>query len=286
MLPDLLSVVLRGLSFVALLQAGGAALFVVLLGRELTVTRGAIIKLIRVAAPTGAALLVAQYLLQPARMTGALAGLWDAGLQEFQLHTRAPLVLAMRLGGLLLVWVALRHDGARLRSLALVSALLISASFAATGHTAQSPLWPLLGPLLVLHLLIAQFWFGSLVPLLWAAEREPTANAHRIVQRFSQLAAWSVPLIAIAGVGMAAVLLEDVAALRQPYGIGLLLKTLAFAVLMGLAALNKWRLGPALQHAGRAASVRLRRSIAAEYLVLAAVLMGTAALTTFWSPEI
>ena len=284
MLPDLLSTVLRGLTFVTVLQAGGAVLFVILMGRELTIARGPILKLTRTAILTGAVLLVAHYLLEPGRMAGALSGIRDAELQRFLLHTRAPLVLAMRLGGLLLLWMSLRHQGAGIRGLGMTAAVLVSASFAATGHTAHSPQWWWLAPLLVLHLLIVQFWFGSLLPLLWVVRQEAGATASRIVHRFSKLATWTIPLILMAGVIMAAGLLPDTAALRRPYGLGLLLKVLAFAALLGLAAANKWRLTPSLQQ-GSTAAARLRLSIGVEFLLLAAVLMGTAALTTFWSPE-
>jgi len=283
-LPDLLSTLLRGLSFIAVLQAGGAVLFVALMGGELTVTRSPILKLVRTAILAGAVLLVAQYLLEPARMAGALSGMWDAGLQKFLLHTRAAPVLTMRLGGLLLLWLSLRRDGAGIRVPGIAAAVLISVSFAATGHTAQRPQWWWLTPLLALHLLIVQFWFGSLLPLLWVVRREAGATASRIVQHFSKLASWAVPLILVAGVIIAAGLLPDTAALLRPYGLGLLLKLLVFAVLLGIAASNKWRLAPSLQHGGTAAA-RLRLSIGVEFLLLAAVLIGTAALTTFWSPE-
>jgi len=55
-----------------------------------------------------------------------------------------------------------------------------------------------------------------------------------------------VPLIALAGAGIAAVLLPDFAALLAPYGLLLSAKLMLFAALMALAALNKLRLAPAL----------------------------------------
>jgi putative copper export protein len=49
--------------------------------------------------------------------------------------------------------------------------------------------------------------------------------------------------------------------------------------------MNKWRLGPAIAR-GAARDVRwFRRSIAAEYLLILAVLITTAAMTSFFSPE-
>jgi putative copper export protein len=51
-----------------------------------------------------------------------------------------------------------------------------------------------------------------------------------------------------------------------------------------LAALNRWRLGPALQHGGLAAGRRFRYAVATEFALLAAVLCVTAVMTTFYSP--
>src|SRR4029077_14399767 len=96
---------------------------------------------------------------------------------------------------------------------------------------------------------------------------------------------WLVPLIPLAGLGMAAVLLPDFAALLAPYGLLLGAKLMLFAALMGLAALNKLRLSPALARGEPAALPRLRRSLAAEYVLICAVLSVTAALTGFFSPS-
>jgi putative copper export protein len=210
--------------------------------------------------------------------------MWNPALLNFTLHSRAALALALQLAGLLLLLLALRRNGAGMRHFGVTGAVLIAGSFAATGHTSDSPERWLLGPFLALHLLIVEFWFGALLPLLLVTRHEPAAVAARIVQRFSRLATWTVPLILLAGVLIAARLLPDFGALLQPYGLGLSLKLLAFALLMGLAAVNRWRLAPALEHGGSAAARRLRDSVGTELVLIAAVLMGTATLTTFWSP--
>ena len=84
---------------------------------------------------------------------------------------------------------------------------------------------------------------------------------------------------------MAALLLPDFAALRQPYGELLVAKAVLFAVLLGCAALNKWRLGPGLEHGGPQAGLRFRRVVITEYVIMAVVLAITAVMTTFFSPE-
>jgi putative copper resistance protein D len=107
----------------------------------------------------------------------------------------------------------------------------------------------------------------------------------RVVAVFSAVAFWLVPLILVAGVALAALLLPDFAALRQPYGELLIVKGALFAVLLGCAALNKWRLGPALGSGDLQAGQRFRRVVISEYVIMVVVLAVTAVMTTFFSPE-
>jgi putative copper export protein len=94
-----------------------------------------------------------------------------------------------------------------------------------------------------------------------------------------------VPLIFVAGAAIATLLLPDVEALAHPYGELILAKTALFAVLMVLAALNRWRYGPALTSPELLAGRAFRRVIIAEFVIIVAVLSITAVMTTFYSPE-
>jgi putative copper resistance protein D len=122
------------------------------------------------------------------------------------------------------------------------------------------------------------FWFGSLLPMYLVSEREPRAGAVRIIEAFSKAAVWSVPLILIAGAAMTALLVPGWAVFKQPYGELLLVKLALFAILMLLAAANRWRYG---REAGRA----FRRTVAMEVGLISCVLVVTAGLTEFFSPE-
>jgi putative copper export protein len=138
--------------------------------------------------------------------------------------------------------------------------------------------------LIFFPLFVVAFWFGARAPLLVVSPREPHAVTGLIVRRFSSLAVWLVPGLLVAGVVLAALLLPDLAALGTPYGRLLLVKVFGFAALLGLGALNKWRLGPAIARNGARASRAFRRSLVAEYALIVAVLSVTAVLTTFYSP--
>ena len=155
--PDLLSAILRALSFIALAQAAGAALFLVCCGSALTAARGAILTTVVVAAIAGMVLLPAQFLLEAGRMAGSMQGVFDAELQRFARSTPNADALLLRLVALaLLLLAALAHR--TLRVAGPVGAILLAASFMLTGHAARQ--W-VLGPLIVLHVLVVCFWFGE-----------------------------------------------------------------------------------------------------------------------------
>jgi putative copper export protein len=110
-------------------------------------------------------------------------------------------------------------------------------------------------------------------------------TAATAINAFSAMALWIVPMLFVAGVALAALLLPDLATLRTTYGQLLIVKVAGFVLLMGLAALNKWRLGPPIATGDvRVASV-FRGSLKAEYVLIAGVLSVTAVLTSLYSPD-
>ena len=94
-----------------------------------------------------------------------------------------------------------------------------------------------------------------------------------------------MPGILVAGFLLGLVLIRHLAEIRSGYGLSLLAKFAGFAALMGFAALNKWRLGPAIGNGDERALRSFRRSLGFEYGLIAAVLCVTAMMTTFYSPE-
>ena len=217
-------------------------------------------------------------------MAGEMSGMWDPVLQGMAWNSPARAALICRLLGLLLIAVGLQDTGVRGTILAAVGAVLAAGAFTLTGHTSVNAHRAALAALLMLHVLVVAFWFGALWPLYTASLRETPARASDLIRRFTAVATWLVPVILLAGIVMAVLLLPNVSALSEPYGKLLIAKVVGFAVLMGLAAANKWRLGPALVH-GPVSGLWFRRSVAAEYVLIAAVLTITAVMTSFYSPE-
>jgi putative copper export protein len=165
---------------------------------------------------------------------------------------------------------------------ALLGTLLTIISFTLQGHTTTTPHRSAAAALVVLHLLVVAFWLGALWPLYIAAKKEAPAIAARVIDRFSVMATWVVPLILLAGIGLAAILLPGLDTFRQPYGQLLLAKVAGFAVLMGMASLNKWSFGPACAAGNTAA---FERTVIVEFILISIVLTVTAIMTMFYSPD-
>jgi putative copper resistance protein D len=104
---------------------------------------------------------------------------------------------------------------------------------------------------------------------------------------FGKAAAFAVAALIVAGTALAWLLSGSLTALfGTAYGLALLAKVGTVAALLGLAALNKLRLVPALRAGTPGATPALRRSIALEMLAVALILLATATLTTVTTPPL
>ncbi|MBO9603147.1 MAG: copper homeostasis membrane protein CopD [Novosphingobium sp.] len=163
---------------------------------------------------------------------------------------------------------------------------LAAASLAWLGHGASRDGWlPIGGD--VLHVLAASLWIGALfgfAPLLRGAREEAGIARLRVaLDRFSAL---GLPLVAVLALSGAANTLyvvgpDHLGGLPStPYGRLLLAKLAAFAAMLALAALNRWRLTPALARREGGSAGRLRASVGIEAALGAAVLALVAWLGT------
>ena len=200
---------------------------------------------------------------------------WESDVSSAQLA---------RLGGATLILVSLWFQ----RRLAAVSAVLgialIVLSFPLMGHTRSHDGSAVLGALLAVHIFVAAFWFGALVPLLLCMRHGAGPALGALLGAFSRLAVRLVPLLLGAGVVLAWVLLGSLSALLSTYALFLLIKLTAAVVLLLLAASNKHKLSPAVAAGEDAALLALRRSIAAELVLMILIFAATAAMTTLYSP--
>ncbi|GAC1583374.1 MAG: copper homeostasis membrane protein CopD [Sphingomicrobium sp.] len=176
-------------------------------------------------------------------------------------------------------------------------------SLAWTGHGAadEGPTGALHLTADIGHLLAAGIWVGALAGLIRLIIRAHSrgddqhvriAIAHRALARFSTVGTLAVALIVLTGLVNSWVLvgISNISSLPSSlYGRLLILKLLIFAGMLGLAALNRFRLTPAIQtslHNSEApvAMGGISLSVALEFCLALSVLVLVAWLGTLAPP--
>ena len=235
------------------------------------------------AALVGLAVLALRFGIRAARISGmGVEAMTDPTMLVFVWQSPLGAAAVWRGAGEVLVLLILL-PGAIGLGLASVGALLIAASYSMVGHSLGDPRW-LLATLLVVHLLAAAYWVGALVPLRRAAA---SPDGAALLHRFGVIASGTVTLLIAVGASFAWLLSGSLGALfGTAYGWTLLAKIAVVGGLLGLAALNKFRLVPALERGEPDAPRALRRSIAWEAAAVALILVATATLTTVTTPPV
>ena len=283
---DLAVISLRALTFVALFMAVGTWIFVALWERDLAPEQAERIRNVaRAAAVVALIVTVIHYVLSPARMAGSFGSTFDPSLEALLLQSSSGPASIARVVGLALLALSLDR-ATKLNTIgAGIGATLALASFAFGGHTSIHPLWFVLGPLLLVHVAAAAFWFGALWPLFAAAGEGPPQRAGLLLEQFTRLAIRIVPLVLLAGVGMSVVFVRSLAELATAYGAMLIAKTVGFSACMALAGLNKGRFAAAVAAGNERATWAFRRIVAAEWALIVVILVTTAVMTSLYAPE-
>ncbi|EFL90934.1 copper resistance D family protein [Ahrensia sp. R2A130] len=225
----------------------------------------------------------AQILIQSGRlMDDGMAGVMDTEIWSLVAGTPLGTSVGLRsLGLMLLIIGTLRL--ASLWPLAAVGVVATALSFPMVGHATNDPSW-WLTVLITVHVLCLAFWIGGLLPLHRAASASPAPEAGRLAHRFGQQAMWAVAVLTVAGGWTAYTLVGSFQNLvGTTYGQVLLVKLGTVALLLGLAALNKLRLVPALSAGDPTAGPALQTSIRFEAVAFIAIFALTAILTTVLS---
>ena len=207
----------------------------------------------------------------------------DAAILSAVLTSNVGGAAGLRIAGATLLLVMPQvDDDAFSRGMRASAALIVVASFLFSGHAAADSL--ALGVLAAIHVAIVGWWLSSLLVLRKSCDAAPGAAVH-LVRRFSLLAVIAIAVLVIAG-GLMILGLVDVAAFEfTPYVRNLAIKLAIVVVVFAVAAYNKFAL-TARVLAGDVAALRaLRRSIDVELVLIAAVLIATAIMTTFTSPH-
>ena len=288
----LLLALVRGLFVAALFSAFGAALFT-----EVVAPRA-----LKSTCPGDADGIAGRYLrlVQASLITAFFALLGWLALEASDMSDAANATDALAAIPAVLIGTSFGHD-LLAQALAVLAALLLMAAWPQRWPLATTGLAGLAitlqaghshafamehGPNLLiyaegLHLLAGGAWLGGLLPLLVLIRDAPPKLAVEALKRFSHLATFCVVAIAGTACFQGWVLGGGLAGLiGTAYGWVLLLKAALFAALLGLAALNRFRLTPALgRESGEPARRTLMRTIAAETTLGLMVMLAAGVLS-------
>ena len=260
--------------YLGLFAGIGGVFFVDWMARERVASR-----FVRAALTIGILSAVASLGLQGLDVLGLpLVGIVTVAPWKIALGTSLGPSLLIALAALVLGFVAWRDSlTGRSRTPSAVALAGVGLSLAASGHAATAPPEVITRPAVFLHGIGVAFWLGALAPLVALVWKLQHA-ALPIVNRFSSVALPVVGALALTGLVLAIIQLESLGALVETkYGIILSIKLLLVTALLGLAALNRFRLTPALA-SDPAASRPLSRSILLE----GALAVGILSIVAGW----
>jgi len=275
----------RYIQYAAMLLTAGSALFVLLMQipREVSTS---LYRVGRASAGIGTMSYVLSIGFGGAEMVmggpGAIFSTtaWSQGLST----TLGPSAL-IGIPGLILLFYAFGQAVEKSQTgLFAVGSVLSVTSFLVTGHAATAPPVWLLSPVVAVHLFCAAFWLAALYPLYKITEESDITSAGAVMSQFSNRAVWSVGALFLSGFIITWTQLQTPdAVLGTDYGLRLLFKFIIFVVLLGLAAINKTVLTPALEKGEGRALEKMRQSIRFEYAAMV-LIIGAAVSLTLVSP--
>ncbi|MCY3874779.1 MAG: CopD family protein [Rhodobacteraceae bacterium] len=281
---ELASILVRSLLYLGALASVGQVLVRIVFHRETSGLRDAFVWRVMAFATLAFLSALVGFALKGAAMVGELSGMTDPVMLGILWQTPVGTALVLRVAGLVTILVAIWIPAVGLK-IAAAGGVVVLWSFTLVGHVAEAgPFW--LNFLLLLHLICASFWIGILSPLgILAGKSEEFDLAAGLGHRFGRIAAFTVPVLIVAGAVIAWHLLGDFASLvGTGYGLALLAKIGVMALLLAAAAANKFRFVPAMKRGDRGGAIALRRSITFEWAAVCLVLLATAALTTLPDP--
>lgn len=218
---------------------------------------------------------------------GDLASAFDPYLLKVVLGTPPGLSALVATAGLALMLVIERVPAAVPPVIRVVPPVVVILSMTLVGHATSRGV--LTGMLLSLHLAGIGYWLAALLPLRRMcvapmddpASDDPVAELATLAEEFGRLALVLVAMLVVAGLCYAALLLGSFDALfSTAYAQVLLVKMALVSGVLGLAAVNKFRLVPALRVGTGRATERLRRSIEIEIGIAGPIFLATSLLTT------
>jgi len=275
---DALAAVTKAILYAGILTGAGAALVEVSWGRSQRAA-GFLTQLVR----RGALLTILAASGNTVILFLRLSGQLDEATLSAVFSSGAGAATALQLAGAFLLLVSSGEDPFA-RGTRVSEAALLVFSLAISGHAAMMGF--VQAAVAFVHLAAVAWWVGSLWLLRHICDEAPPPDVGRAVRAFSALAVKIVFGLIAAGVVLVIALYDFSATpVITPYLQILALKICVAAVALGLATYNRFRLTPRLGRLETSAALTLRRMISAELLVIGAIFVVTAILTTYTWPN-
>ena len=276
-LAPLVKVLLYVLSFLAV----GTGLFILHFRSFLSQpTLAYCCKLVRKSSLIGSIIAPLLLLMTAGNIGGDLQSAFDPLMINIALSSKAgQSVLVLFFGFLfVLLWISLFQNQRPIPGI--LGFALILSSFSLYGHSTINGLSSQL--LIVLHLGAISFWVGSFLPLRYSTQGKiEEENLFQIAHQFGVYAVYYIGVLLITGLTLGTILVGGIEQLvTSDYGKAFLFKLFFATTLLGIGALNKFRLVPQLKNNNLSHAIKLRKSINVEISILFIILVISSLLTT------
>ena len=210
---------------------------------------------------------------------GEVWSIFDPTIFSIAIYSKSGNAASLAFFGFALIVIAKRYEFNLVPLFLWVGVLLLLISFVWTGHSQKSG--PIAQVALSLHLVAIAFWLGSFFPLRRMCYSFESENLYKIADRFGTLAIFYVCLLFVSGLVFAYILIGDLSLLLSTvYGNVFLMKITFVSLLLGLGALNKFRLVPLVKLEPAIGVQKLQKSIQIEMLIALFILSFSGFLTT------
>ena len=210
---------------------------------------------------------------------GEVWSILDPTIFSIAIYSKGGHAAGLAFFGFALIIVARRYEFSAVPLLLSVGVLLVLTSFIWTGHAQK--VGPIAQAVLSLHLVAIAFWLGSFLPLRRMCSSPESENLYKIAERFGTHAIFYICLLLISGLIFAYILIGDLSLLLSTvYGNVFLMKITLVSALLGVGAVNKFRLVPSMKLEPSIGAQRLRKSIQIEMVIALLILSFSGFLTT------
>lgn len=227
---------------------------------------------------------ISKLIIANAQLAGSLSQAFNPETFGWVWQSNGTQFLVFMAGASLAILSSFINASAFRKIAAALSIIVLSAGFAASGHTQGAENMPWLPLWVVPHSLIAGFWMWAPISL-WPSKAATDADIIWRADRFSLLATWAVPLLFATGLYLLWRLNGNLFNLGSAlYGRLLMGKLIAALLILSVGAYNKFRITGLLKQSPTLGRIALRKSLSLETVLFILVLVCILLATTLTGP--